>query len=216
MGVMLPFMLAVPVAASRWSLGGRQHVACSPTARRVAIVAAILLVCGLFGAAADRRICGGGRGLAVAMDADCRGDGCWRRPRATRTASRRLAARPRRAPSRRPATNPETTARCRSAPPAAVAAKPPATRLQTGSPEWPGFRGPQRGRRRPRRAESTPTGRRRRRREMWRRPIGPGWSSFAVAGDLIYTQEQRGEDEIVAATACHRRAGLAARDPARF
>jgi outer membrane protein assembly factor BamB len=35
--------------------------------------------------------------------------------------------------------------------------------------------------------------------EMWRRPVGPGWSSLAVSGGLIYTQEQRGDDEVVAA-----------------
>ena len=34
-------------------------------------------------------------------------------------------------------------------------------------------------------------------REVWRRPIGAGWSGFAVAGDSAFTQEQRGDDEVV-------------------
>ncbi|NQV14177.1 PQQ-like beta-propeller repeat protein [bacterium] len=33
--------------------------------------------------------------------------------------------------------------------------------------------------------------------ELWRRLVGPGWSSFAVHNDLFYTQEQHGEEEVI-------------------
>lgn len=63
-------------------------------------------------------------------------------------------------------------------------------------PEWSGFRGGDRTSR----AKGTrlitdwssnpPT-------ELWRIPVGPGWSSFAVAGNLLFTQEQRGPMESI-------------------
>ncbi len=64
------------------------------------------------------------------------------------------------------------------------------------SPEWPAFRGAyrsgsQRGTRLATDWATKPP------EQLWKIPVGPAWSSFVVAGDLLFTQEQRGPMESV-------------------
>jgi outer membrane protein assembly factor BamB len=72
-----------------------------------------------------------------------------------------------------------------------------ATPVEAGPGDWPGFRGPNRdgvtsgARLDPDWAARPPE-------VVWRKRVGPGWGSFAVAGGKLFTQEQRGPDEVVA------------------
>jgi outer membrane protein assembly factor BamB len=206
MGMML-LILAIPVIAVAMvaAAAATSHVTSGP--RFASMAAAILLACGAF-----TLIRTGG------MDGDGRSDLHWRW---AQTPEERLLAKSDDPPSVvSPA--PDTAAPSRPTPPgdtpsvpASVPAQaaPPATRPAddessppslAASPSgveshgWPGFRGPGRDgvvhgvRIRTDWAAAPPA-------ELWRRAIGPGWSSFAVGSDLFYTQEQRGDDEVVTA-----------------
>jgi outer membrane protein assembly factor BamB len=160
MGALL-YMWAVPavaVALVVWAVATRRL---SDPARRVSMVAAILLACGVWTLVRTEGITSDVIGSEFH----------WRW---TPTREQRLLAQA-----------------------AGERAAQPAPGAVEGGADWPGFRGPGRdGVVRGVRIEtdwskSPPVA-------LWRRPIGPGWSSFAVHGDLVYTQEQRGDNEVVA------------------
>ena len=68
--------------------------------------------------------------------------------------------------------------------------------ISRATSQWSDFRGPLRDGKQPGSrlkedwAASPP-------KESWKTPIGPGWSSFTVAGQRLFTQEQRGDNEAV-------------------
>ena len=192
---MVFFFYAIPVlslAFVAWALVGR-HLADGP--RRAAMVVTILLACG---------------GWTLLRTEGLNGSGsaefAWRW---SETSEQQLLARTADEPPLLPPTPAptETTEHPIQTEVADAPTEVPAIAEPTGTPpapepaptraDWPGFRGPNRDslirgiRIEPDWSQSPPV-------ELWRRPIGPGWSSFAVDGDLLYTQEQRGEDEIVA------------------
>jgi outer membrane protein assembly factor BamB len=202
MGMMF-YMFGLPVLASAlvvWAVLSRHLEAGT---RRVTLVAAMAIACGLMTTLRLDGISGTG-GI----------DWEWRwTPTAEEALLARIAEEPEPVPPapapsliEPPATEAEeTTADTASqAPDATVAVArdeseaSPANAAQPArtEAEWPGFRGPHRdsvvrgSRIETDWTKSPPV-------ELWRRAVGPGWSSFAVDGDRFYTQEQLGDDEIV-------------------
>ncbi|MEI6669882.1 MAG: PQQ-binding-like beta-propeller repeat protein [Acidobacteriota bacterium] len=206
MGMMF-VMYAIPVVSLALVVGAATTRRLSAGPRRVAMGAAIWLACGMWTLVRTNGIIGGGSDFE------------WRW---TKTAEERLLAQAQderlepvgNAAAPRPAVptaataaphgghTPAVSASAASAAEKSHTADMPAT-LPPVSPEpfsggdWPGFRGPDRDdvvrgvRIKTDWAASPPV-------PLWRRPIGPGWSSFAVHRGLLYTQEQRGGDEVVA------------------
>jgi outer membrane protein assembly factor BamB len=198
----LLYVLSIPaftLALVLWAAATRRL---PPVPRRAAMVASILLTCGIF---LLLRTAGVGGGTMFDLH--------WRW---TPTPEERLLAQVRDEPKPPPASEVVPPANASADAPARLeshtattaksdpaAESSPATPLaptsavrDDGPAEWPGFRGPNRdgvvaGVQISTDWSASPPV------EIWRRPIGPGWSSFAVRGDFLYTQEQRGDEELV-------------------
>jgi outer membrane protein assembly factor BamB len=181
MGVQF-FLYVIPVLSLAFVVWAVASRGLSNGPRRVAMVATILLGCGVW---------------TLVRSKGLKGDGfpefTWRW---AETSEERLLAQAGDDPVALPAapaaaTTPEEPL------PAQAGDEPTLPAATEAAAEWPGFRGPNRNgiipgvRIATDWSASPPV-------ELWRRPIGPGVSSFAVRGGLLYTQEQRGDDEIVA------------------
>ncbi|MBI3472944.1 MAG: PQQ-like beta-propeller repeat protein [Candidatus Solibacter usitatus] len=192
-GILL-YVLAIPgltLAFVAWAAATRNL---PDGLRRATMAATILLACGAWALVRT----GGFTAASLHHDLHWR----W-----TPTPEERLVAQSRNLPPAPPPVKPvaETPAPAAEKPviaqSGAISGKKPAAPVTPGGAEagavWPGFRGPQRDgivagvRIQTDWTTSPPVA-------MWRQPVGPGWSSFAVQGGLIYTQEQRGPDEVVA------------------
>jgi outer membrane protein assembly factor BamB len=173
MGMMFP-IYAIPVLSLAVVVGAVASRRLSDGPRRATMVATILLACGGWTLLRTNGISGAGSDFA------------WRW---AKTSEERLLAQTVEEPAALPAAP--------AARPAVSATLPAAPAAPETGADWPGFRGPHRDgiipgvRIETDWSRSPPV-------QLWRRPIGPGWSSFAVRGDLLYTQEQRGSDELVA------------------
>jgi len=181
MGFML-FVYVAPIltlALVAWAAASR---GLSAQARRVSMVVALVLACATMTLVRTDGLTG---------DADSDFEWRW-----TPTAEQRLLAR---APENRlPAPTQPAAAPTPIPPIPKRAEEHTAVARPTLDAVWPGFRGPARNSNvRGVLIETNWT--RNPPKELWRRPIGPGWSSFAVAGDRFFTQEQRGDDEMVSA-----------------
>lgn len=76
------------------------------------------------------------------------------------------------------------------------AAATPAEPITLTAGDWPGFRGENRDSQ-VRGVSLSKDWSKNPPKQLWKQKIGPGWSSFAVVGNRLYTQEQRGPDELV-------------------
>lgn len=205
----LLYVIAVPTVAIAFVAWAALARGFGPVARRATMVATLLLASGAWTL-----------GKTGGVTGDFRNDLTWRW---TETPEDRAIARARaeeatlkaappvaRAAEAAPAADPAKSAEApkpaertsADASPAKAAVSGPLVPADVvappgSSPEWPGFRGPDRTSVITTASIATdwtstaPV-------ELWRRTVGPGWSSFSVHGDRLFTQEQMGDDEIVA------------------